>query len=211
MILAFTGAGIPRHPVSPLFAEQPGIRDCLTRSYAIQHPAEYGKVIADMQKACDAAAPNDAHLALAEYDVPVITMNVDGLHQKAKSRHILAIHGTLPDIVLYDDPAPLYEVAHNWVFQLREGDFFLIVGTSYYTNISVQLKRRRSEGERMCSKSTMMRSIWSEIFFRRRIPRPARSSNFWQEVHMNKHSLRSYLLRKERRLRFCDMARLDKN
>lgn len=70
------------------------------------------------QKACNAAAPNDAHLALAEYDVPVITMNVDGLHQKARSRHILAIHGTLPDIVLYDDPAPLYEVAHNWVFQL---------------------------------------------------------------------------------------------
>mgnify|MGYP000009464559 FL=1 len=141
MILAFTGAGISQASGVPTFAEQPGIRDCLTRSYAIQHPAEYGKVIADMKKACDAAVPNDAHIALAEYDVPVITMNVDGLHQKARSRHILAIHGTLPNIVLYDDPAPLYEVAHNWVFQLREGDFFLIVGTSYYTNISVQLKR----------------------------------------------------------------------
>lgn len=118
MILAFTGAGISQASGVPTFAKQPGIRDCLTRSYAIQHPAEYGEVIAEMQKACNAAAPNDAHLALAEYDVPVITMNVDGLHQKARSRHILAIHGTLPDIVLYDDPAPLYEVAHNWVFQL---------------------------------------------------------------------------------------------
>ena len=43
-----------------------------------------------MKKACDAAVPNDAHIALAEYDVPVITMNVDGLHQKSRSRHILA-------------------------------------------------------------------------------------------------------------------------
>lgn len=119
----FYGAGISQASGVPTFAEQPGIRDCLTRSYAIQHPAEYGKVIADMQKACDAVVPSDAHIALAEYDVPVITMNVDGLHQKARSRHILAIHGTLPDIVLYDDPAPLYEVAHNWVFQLRERDF----------------------------------------------------------------------------------------
>ena len=88
------------------------------------------------------AAPNDAHLALAEYDVPVITMNVDGLHQKARSRHVLAIHGTLPDIVLYDDPAPLYEVAHNWVFQLWEGDFFLIVGTILlHPTFPWQLKR----------------------------------------------------------------------
>ena len=100
MILAFTGAGISQASGVPTFAEQPGIRDCLTRSYAIQHPAEYGKVITDMKKACDAAVPNDAHIALAEYDVPVITMNVDGLHQKARSRHILAVHGTLPNIVL---------------------------------------------------------------------------------------------------------------
>lgn len=191
MILAFTGAGISQASGVPTFAEQPGIRDCLTRSYAIQHPAEYGKVITDMKKACDAAVPNDAHIALAEYDVPVITMNVDGLHQKARSRHILAIHGTLPDIVLYDDPAPLYEVAHNWVFQLREGDFFLIVGTSTTLTSPCSSRERRSEGERMCSKSTMMRSIWSEIFFRRRIPQPVPSNSFWREAHMCRNSLRS--------------------
>ena len=173
MILAFTGAGISQASGVPTFAEQPGIRDCLTRSYAIQHPAEYGRVITDMKKACDAAVPSDAHIALAEYDVPVITMNVDGLHQKARSRHILAIHGTLPDIVLYDDPAPLYEVAHNWVFQLP-------------CSSSV----RHSEGERMCSKSTTMRSIWSETSSRRRIPRPAPSNSFWREVHTYKNSLR---------------------
>lgn len=140
MVLAFTGAGISHASGIPTFAEQPGIRDCLTRSYAKQHPVEYAAVIQKMEDACSRAKPNDAHLALAEYEVPIITMNVDTLHQQAGSQHVLAIHGTLPNIVLYEDPAPRYEDAHNWVFQLREGDFFLIVGTSYYTNISVQLK-----------------------------------------------------------------------
>ena len=140
MILAFTGAGISQASGIPTFAEQPGIRDYLTRSYANRHPKEFAQVIERMGNACSKAKPNDAHLALAEYDVPIITMNVDTLHQQAGSRHVLPIHGTIPDIVLYEDPAPRYQDAHNWVFQLREGDFFLVVGTSYYTNISRQLK-----------------------------------------------------------------------
>lgn len=141
MILAFTGAGISRASGIPTFDEQPGLRDKLSRSFARIHPKEFQATIAEMQAACDNAAPNDAHLALAEYSVPIITMNVDGLHQKAGSRHVLEIHGRLPNIVLYGDPAPCYEMAQNWVFQLREGDLFLIVGTSFYTGISETLKR----------------------------------------------------------------------
>lgn len=140
MILAFTGAGISCASGIPTFAEQPGIRDNLTRQCARYRPKDYADTVRKMQIACDSAEPNDAHLALAEYGVPIITMNVDGLHQKAGSAHVLPIHGTLPNIVLYGDPAPLYQTAHDWVFQLRSGDFFLIVGTSYYTNISSQLK-----------------------------------------------------------------------
>lgn len=140
MILAFTGAGISTASGIPTFAEQPGIRDCLSREYARRHPSRFAAVIGQMRSACEKAKPNDAHLALAEYNVPVITMNVDGLHQKAGSKYLLPIHGSFPDIILYGDPAPLYEEAHNWVFQLQEGDFFLVVGTSYYTDISKQLK-----------------------------------------------------------------------
>lgn len=140
MILAFTGAGISSASGIPTFAKQDGLRTKLSRTFAQQHNHEYQQTIQDMFHTCKSAAPNDAHLALAEYDVPVVTMNVDGLHQRAGTQHLLPIHGTLPDIVLYGDPAPLYEMAHNWVFQLREGDIFLIIGTSYYTTISMQLK-----------------------------------------------------------------------
>lgn len=140
MILAFTGAGISRASGIPTFAEQPGIRDNLTRMYARSHPEDYQKTIDEMRAVCDAACPNDAHLALAEYDVPIITMNVDGLHQKVGSKNVLPIHGTLPNIVLYGDPAPLYQTAYDWIYRLRAGDFLLVVGTSYYTNISAMLK-----------------------------------------------------------------------
>lgn len=40
--------------------------------------------------------PNDAHIALAEYGIPIITMNVDGLHQKAGSKNVITLHGDLP-------------------------------------------------------------------------------------------------------------------
>ena len=62
------------------------------------------------------AKPNDAHIALAEYHIPIITMNIDGLHKLAGS-DALELHGGLPkddemDIayslfnnsVLYGDP-----------------------------------------------------------------------------------------------------------
>jgi len=140
MILALTGAGISCASGIPTFEERPGIRDTLSRDFAERYPKEYGETIQSMQKTCQSAEPNDAHFALAEYGIPVITMNIDELHQRAGSEHVLPIHGTLPDIVLYGDPAPLYQEALAWVHQLRAGDFFLIIGTSYYTNISAILK-----------------------------------------------------------------------
>lgn len=140
MILAFTGAGISKASGIPTFDEQPGIRDILERDYATRHSGKYLAFINDFKKRCDECIPNDAHRALSEYNVPVITMNVDTLHQQAGTQHLLPIHGTLPDIVLYGDPAPNYQVAHDWVGQLREDDIFLIIGTSFYTIISIQLK-----------------------------------------------------------------------
>ncbi len=46
------------------------------------------------------AQPNAAHTALTDfeqagYDVTILTQNIDGLHQKAGSSHVVEIHGTL--------------------------------------------------------------------------------------------------------------------
>lgn len=141
MIIALTGAGISASSGIPTFQEQPGIRRRLTRSFANKHPAAYLETIQEMEVACRKAEPNDAHYALAEYHVPVITMNVDELHQRAGSAFVLPIHGSLPDIVLYDDPAPLYPTAFEWVLRLGDYDTLLVIGTSYFTAIAVELKK----------------------------------------------------------------------
>ena len=140
MILAFTGAGISRESGIPTFEDQGDLRTKLSRIYAYTNPDDYNEIIYNMFCTCKKAEPNDAHKVLAEYNIPVITMNVDYLHQRAGTKNLLPIHGSLPDIVRYGDPAPLYADAHNWVFQLRPGDIFLIVGVSFYTNISEQLR-----------------------------------------------------------------------
>lgn len=154
-VLFFTGAGISAESGIPTFDEQEGLRDKLTRSFALNHKEEYRETIKQMCNAVAKAKPNNAHLAIAKYNFPVITMNIDGLHQKAGSENAISIHGRLPEPhelyadnfneltglpVLYGDNAPEYERAIDKVNELREGDKFIIAGVSFYTMISEQLK-----------------------------------------------------------------------
>lgn len=97
------------------------------------------QIINSMESKCREAQPNDAHRALAEYNVPIITMNIDELHQRAGSKNVLAIHGKFPNIVLYEDPAPLYNEARSWVDQLTYGDRFIVIGVSEFTMIGGEL------------------------------------------------------------------------
>lgn len=57
--------------------------------------------------------PNPAHLLLAElekeYDVVIITQNVDDLHERAGSHHIIHLHGELLKMRGVDDPYTLYD------------------------------------------------------------------------------------------------------
>jgi len=47
-----------------------------------------------------AAAPNDGHRALARLDPQLlITQNVDGLHEAAGSRRLVALHGRIADVI----------------------------------------------------------------------------------------------------------------
>ncbi len=154
MILVFSGAGISKASGIGTFIEQPELRDKLHRSYAQRFPNDYKLAILSLFNSANLAQPNDAHLVLAEYNIPVITMNIDGLHEKAGSTP-LTLHGTLPkreDInradkltgqpVLYGDLAPNYETAFEMVDALSSKDVFIVVGASSYTNIADQLRMR---------------------------------------------------------------------
>lgn len=142
--------------------ERPDVREKLFRSYASSHHEEYNEVIKQLKANINGAMPNDAHLALAQYHIPVITMNIDGLHKLAGS-DALELHGGLPeddemDIayslydkpVLYGDLAPNYQKGYEHVYTLQSGDVFLVVGCSFHVGISVELREvARSRGARI--------------------------------------------------------------
>lgn len=142
MIIAFTGAGISKASGIPTFDEQGDLRTKLDRCFATYHRKEFNKIMQQLIDTCKAAEPNDAHKALAEYNIPVITMNIDGLHNRAGSQYVIEIHGNVEknNVVLYGDPAPKYTEVLDIVDRLSKEDILLIIGTSFYTSISSQIK-----------------------------------------------------------------------
>ncbi|CAM3700793.1 Sir2 family NAD-dependent protein deacetylase [Erysipelothrix urinaevulpis] len=159
MILAFTGAGISKESGISTFMERPDVRDRLHRQFALEYPEVYRETIKTLSEDIRVKEPNDAHYALSDYNIPIITMNIDRLHEKAGSSPIL-LHGELPSVdeyeyaellynkpVLYGDPAPNYHKAYEKVMELKENDTFLIVGASHFTGIAVDLREiARSQG-----------------------------------------------------------------
>ena len=142
MIIAFTGAGISKASGIPTFDEQGDLRTKLDRCFATYHRKEFNKIMQQLVDTCKAAEPNDAHKTLAEYNIPVITMNIDGLHNRAGSQYVIEVHGNVEknNVVLYGDPAPKYTEALDIVDRLSKEDILLIIGTSFYTSISSQIK-----------------------------------------------------------------------
>lgn len=142
MIIAFTGAGISKASGIPTFDEQGDLRTKLDRYFATYHRKEFNKIMQQLKDTCAAAEPNDAHKALAEYNIPVITMNIDGLHNRTGSEHVIEVHGSVREnnVVLYGDPAPYYQIALDMIDKMLMADILLIIGTSFYTSISSQIK-----------------------------------------------------------------------
>ena len=141
MIIALTGAGISKASGIPTFEEQGNLRDYLSREYARNHPDDFKSIMENLNDKCETAVPNDAHYALVEYAIPIITMNIDSLHSRAGSKHILEVHGSLrnKNVVLYGDSAPLYQEAYSWADRLNSNDVLLIIGTSLYTRFSQEI------------------------------------------------------------------------
>ncbi|MGM0565307.1 MAG: SIR2 family NAD-dependent protein deacylase [Bacteroidota bacterium] len=67
--------------------------------------------------------PNAAHYALAElekeFNVKIITQNVDDLHERAGSTNVLHLHGELKKVRSSADPSLIYDL-DGW--ELKKGD-----------------------------------------------------------------------------------------
>jgi NAD-dependent deacetylase len=66
----------------------------------------------DRRKQMMGSKPNQGHLLLAEleknFDVQIITQNVDDLHERAGSKHVLHLHGELTKARSTIDPSLIY-------------------------------------------------------------------------------------------------------
>lgn len=103
--VAITGAGISVASGLPtLSASWKGIdlREFFTYEMYLQSTESFFRYYKHMIEHWNGARPNVAHFALAGSGMPIITQNIDGLHQRAGSKHVLEIHGNLQELLCRD-------------------------------------------------------------------------------------------------------------
>ncbi len=109
-IVFFGGAGVSTESGIPDFRSESGIfkslekygdtpENLVSHTYYMDHTQEFFEYYKDNLVFKD-AEPNPAHLKLAELEnagklKAVITQNIDGLHQKAGSKEVLELHGSI--------------------------------------------------------------------------------------------------------------------
>jgi NAD-dependent deacetylase len=124
-IVVLTGAGISAESGLRTFRDSDG----LWEGYAVEDVATPRAWRRNPQLVLDfynmrrrdvrAAAPNAAHLALAdlekEFEVTVITQNVDDLHERAGSSRIIHLHGEILQMRSEKDASKIYSIHEDMV------------------------------------------------------------------------------------------------
>jgi len=107
-IVFFGGAGVSTESNIPDFRSKDGLYSrkfdlpperILSHSFFTEYPDKYFEVHLDRLGHINAAAPNKAHLKLAELEAAgklkaVVTQNIDNLHHKAGSKNVFELHGS---------------------------------------------------------------------------------------------------------------------
>ncbi len=107
-IVFFGGAGVSTESGIPDFRSVDGLyhqkydyppEEILSRSFFDSRPEEFYRFYRDKMLCLD-AQPNAAHRKLAELEAAgklrsVVTQNIDGLHQRAGSRRVWELHGSV--------------------------------------------------------------------------------------------------------------------
>ena len=107
-IVFFGGAGVSTESGIPDFRSVDGLyhqkydyppETMLSHDFFVRHPEEFFRFYRDKMLPFE-AQPNEAHLKLAELEqagklLAIITQNIDGLHQKAGSKKVYELHGSV--------------------------------------------------------------------------------------------------------------------
>ena len=109
-IVFFGGAGVSTESDIPDFRSASGLfneklnrnftpEQLVSHTFFMRYPEEFFKFYKD-KLIYEDAKPNNAHIALAHLEKigkldAIITQNIDGLHQKAGSKNVLELHGSV--------------------------------------------------------------------------------------------------------------------
>lgn len=169
IVVVLTGAGISAESGLKTFRDSDG----LWEGYSIDEVATWSAWQKNPQLVLEfynrrrrqvlTAEPNAAHFALAaleeHFDVKIITQNIDDLHERAGSQHVLHLHGEILKMRSENDPSLIYSIRDDlhwgdraadgaqlrphivWFEEpvpmmepaiewVRQADLFLVVGTS---------------------------------------------------------------------------------
>lgn len=128
-IVILTGAGMSAESGISTFRDNNGlwenhrIEDVASPEAWIRNPKMVLEFYNQRRKQLFEVEPNAGHHALVQlegkYDVQIVTQNVDDLHERAGSSHVLHLHGELKKVRSTVDPSLIYELVH---WELKLGD-----------------------------------------------------------------------------------------
>ena len=128
-LVILTGAGMSAESGIKTFRDMGGlweqydIMEVASPEGWAKHPEVVLEFYNQRRKQLFESSPNKGHLELAkmekDFNVEIITQNVDDLHERAGSTSVLHLHGELKKARSTADPSLVYELGH---WELKLGD-----------------------------------------------------------------------------------------
>ena len=119
-LVILTGAGMSAESGIKTFRDSAGLwenyrlEDVCTPEALASNPEFVNKFYNERRKQLYEAQPNPGHKGLAEleqyFDVQIITQNIDDLHERAGSHHVLHLHGELKKVRSSRNPDAIYDL-----------------------------------------------------------------------------------------------------
>ena len=128
-LIVLTGAGISAESGLKTFRDSGGlwegynVYDVATPEAWHRNPQLVQQFYNERRKSVREAEPNAAHYALVileeKYDVSIITQNIDDLHERAGSGHVIHLHGLITKSQSDKNPELTYDIP-GWELQMGE-------------------------------------------------------------------------------------------
>lgn len=128
-LIVLSGAGISAESGLATFRDSGGlwegydVEDVATPEAWKRNPDLVQNFYNERRKAVLSAEPNEAHYALVKleekYNVTVITQNVDDLHERAGSSHVIHLHGLITKSQSETNPDLVYDI-FGWELNIGE-------------------------------------------------------------------------------------------